>query len=1178
MNVNLPPLDTSSVEILIGIDHLSAHERLGIAEPTSGENGPTAIKTPFGWTIVGKIPAALVDGPSNKKSINTQWHTEEIALSQIADRFHSTESFGVDVSAPKTISSDDTQAIAVLKASIKFIRCGWQVDLPLRLISPIPNNRNQAVSRYFGMEKRLAKPENADYALKYNAIVLKLISSGIAEPVRDQDINHPEGMVWYLPHHFVVYPNKPGKIRVVMDWAVQFQGFVMNKNMCRGPSLIPSLVGVLLRTRQFTVAVSADIESFYHRVGVPKEQRSLQRFVFREFGTNKHLLTYQFTTLVFGAINASTSAIWALRHAVRQNKQYPDVAATIEDDYYSDNLSKSFETDEEAIQFSKHSIASLARGGFNLTGFASSSKVVLATIPKRDRAEPVRDLNFDALPTEYVLGMGWDCATDKYHLRTKQMPSVGTKRELLSALSRSFDPLGLCLPVILYAKLLFQEACNSRTSVPPHLDPLGWDEPLPTKILTKWNEYANEITSLTHIGIKRCFRPHDFPLNKCVFDLLVYCDASLSAFAAVAYLRTTCEERTHTSFVMAKGRLAPTSTISIPRLELQSAVLAARLTKTIKKELRIHISSVEYYSDSMIVIKQLLSSHLERPMFVKGRLDEILRHSKKEEWSHIDGKDNVADDGTRGLTPAQFKPDCRWIIGPSPSQKHSPATAYALDQQFEDTECVPTRIVGQTSVSSPSPPCSQPHVSKLIRDCRTDLTHLKRHVARSLRDDPESDESLTVTELEEALKVCLITAAEEAFPREIKALRQGKKLPRDSVLRNVTPFIDPVDGLLKVDGRLAHAELPEQTRHPIILAPDHRLTRLIIADAHHSIHHAGVEHTLATVRTRYYLPQGRRAIRRAIVACEKCKFNFSRPTAPRMANLPKDRLLPYVRPFSTTGLDLFGPFTVVIGRRVEKRWILIGTCFSIRAIHLELVYSLSADSCLMAVRRFVADRGHPKTIYSDNGTNLVATDKELAEGMANLNSKLVTEEMIDRDIKWNYSPPGGSHFGGPYERLVGSCKRSLLSVLGNRTVTDEVLLTVMKEVASLLNSRPITRVSTDPSEPEPLTPNHFILNCNHPHVPPNTEEEFSWVSRRRWKQAQFIVDQYWRRWLREYVPELIERKKWHDATRQMRVGDRVLLLDENTRRAYGQWAPSPRFSLVTVALYGVLPSRPRNLN
>jgi len=231
------------------------------------------------------------------------------------------------------------------------------------------------------------------------------------------------------------------------------------------------------------------------------------------------------------------------------------------------------------------------------------------------------------------------------------------------------------------------------------------------------------------------------------------------------------------------------------------------------------------------------------------------------------------------------------------------------------------------------------------------------------------------------------------------------KIPRDSTLRNVNPYIDTVDKLLKFNGRLEHAYLPERTKHPIILAPDHLLTALIIAEAHVDAHHSGVEHTLAIIRTKYYLPKGRRSIKRAIARCEMCRRNHSRPSPPIMANLPKERLQPYVLPFSTSGLDLFGPFNVVIGRRVEKRWILIATCFSTRAIHLELVYSLSSDSCLMAVRRFVADRGHPTTIYSDNGTNLVAADKELREGMKNLNSKLVTDEMIDRGINWKFPPP-----------------------------------------------------------------------------------------------------------------------------------------------------------------------------
>ena len=181
----------------------------------------------------------------------------------------------------------------------------------------------------------------------------------------------------------------------------------------------------------------------------------------------------------------------------------------------------------------------------------------------------------------------------------------------------------------------------------------------------------------------------------------------------------------------------------------------------------------------------------------------------------------------------------------------------------------------------------------------------------------------------------------------------------------------------------------------------------------------------------------------------------------------------------------------------------------------------------------------------------MAAEKELREGLANLNSSLVTEEMIDRGINWNFTPPGGSHFGGPYERLVGSSKRTLLAVLGGRSVNDEVLLTVMKEVASLLNGRPITRVSTDPNEPEPLTPNHFILGCHHPPVSPNVETAFDGLSRRHWQQSQFIIDQFWRRWMREYVPELIGRDKWQQNTRPMCVGDKVLVVDENTRR--GHW-------------------------
>lgn len=204
----------------------------------------------------------------------------------------------------------------------------------------------------------------------------------------------------------------------------------------------------------------------------------------------------------------------------------------------------------------------------------------------------------------------------------------------------------------------------------------------------------------------------------------------------------------------------------------------------------------------------------------------------------------------------------------------------------------------------------------------------------------------------------------------------------------------------------------------------------------------------------------------------------------------------------------------------------------------------------MALRRFISIRGCP-VIYSDNGTNLMAGEKELAQGIANLNSARVTEEFIDRGIDWRKSPPSGSHFGGVWERLTGSSKAAMHAILHSRSVTDEVLHTVFAEVASMLNSRPLTYVHTDPAEPEPLTPNHFILGGAHPHRVPDWEGAFDGLTRRRWKQSQFILNQFWRLWMQEYVPSLIEREKWDQSARPLRIGDQVLIMDENAKR--GEW-------------------------
>jgi len=469
-------------------------------------------------------------------------------------------------------------------------------------------------------------------------------------------------------------------------------------------------------------------------------------------------------------------------------------------------------------------------------------------------------------------------------------------------------------------------------------------------------------------------------------------------------------------------------------------------------------------------------------------------------------------------------------------------------QNKELAQGAAVHMVGATEVEGSAIvlPDRMKEVSKMMRQPDINLTQLKRQVATALRQNNSEEEELSAGELKEALRVCLQVANQESYPKEYGALANKKTIAKESRLRRVTPFIGG-DGLLRVSGRLEHADTPEHARFPVILDADHPLTALVIADIHQNVQHGGVERTLAEARWHYYFPQGRRAVRRTLARCRKCKLDRAQPQPPFMASLPHRRLQAFCPAFTNVGLDLFGHFNVVIGRRREKRWGLIITCLSTRAVHLEALSSLSADSFLMALRRFIADRGRPKSVSSDNGTNLVSGDKEMKEGIENLNSKLVVGEMADKGIEWFFTPPSGQHFGGAWERLVQSSKRALRSILENQAVTDEVFQTVLKEVASLLNSRPLTNVCSDPNEPEPLTPNHFILGNHAPHIPADLEENFDGLSRRRWKQSQYLVNQYWRRWMREYVPTLIERKKWDKHVRPIRV----LILDENTRR--GDW-------------------------
>ena len=220
---------------------------------------------------------------------------------------------------------------------------------------------------------------------------------------------------------------------------------------------------------------------------------------------------------------------------------------------------------------------------------------------------------------------------------------------------------------------------------------------------------------------------------------------------------------------------------------------------------------------------------------------------------------------------------------------------------------------------------------------------------------------------------------------------------------------------------------------------------------------------------------------------------------------------------------------------------------------MELADSLEADDFIMALRSFIGRRGKPMEIFSDNGKNFIGASNELGELLTNLDENDDLHNfLLKSSIKWHFIPPNAPHFGGAWERLVKSTKSALKNVLKEQCVTETVLRTALIEVEDVINSRPLTYNSTDPSDFTALTPNHFLRHDPHTHVPPGSFHTADRDSRRRWRQSQVLADHLWKRWTSEYLPSLTVRKKWTKSERNLMVNDLVLLVDDNKPR--GQWS------------------------
>ena len=1178
-DVYLPTIK-AEIGLLIGNNVPDVYTPLDIRTGPTGS--PHASRTRMGWIAWNVVR----DGVSSSYPVN---RADVIAVEEI-ERLNQLDKLiqsSINLDFPERIkderkedSQQDKQFMNRVNESIQFSDGHYYIGLPFKCDNAIlPNNYEQASLRLRSLKKRLIHSSNL--CEDYKEFMKNILDKGYAEVVPDKELNRNDGRVWYIPHHAVYHPRKPGKIRVVFDCAAIYQGTSLNKLLLQGPDLTNKLIGVLTRFRQGPIALMSDIESMFYQVRVPRNDCDCLRFLWWPNGdVSEKPIVYRMLVHLFGSVSSPACANMALRQTVEDNeeKYNSTVTQTMLRNFYVDDCLKSLEDEESAINLVYDLISLCQDGGFHLTKWISNKKDVIGSIPNSERSKNIKDLclEHDNLPQERALGVFWMMETDSFGFKIQLQSRETTRRGILSIVSSIYDPLGLASPFILPAKIILQNLCKEG---------VGWDDNITGVYLQRWQEWLDSLPFLETLYIPRCFKPSSFG-NVVSCQVHNFSDASDVGYGIVSYIRLIDDSGSiHCSLLTSKARVAPLKRITTPRMELTAAALAVRISNMVLRELEFQVDNVFYWTDSMSVLRYVRNETARFHTFVANRVAVIRDGSEVSQWNYVSTSSNPADDVSRGLSMKNISRCQRWVNGPEFLQRPEQdwkESYVVVDQDISDDPEVKNPVnAAVCEVTGTAVERLLSHYSDWIKlkravswilmvkdhlyrqvqlkrlssvftesECKDDKSKGQRQPGTKKVDTNGDIKPLSVEILERAECAIISYTQRKHFETEIDQVKRNVGIKKSSRISRLDPNL--LDGVLRVGGRLDEAIMTFNAKHPCILPKESPVSKLIIREVHKSVGHFGKSAILASLRQKYWILGANSIIKDVVSKCVVCRKYKAKVCSQKMSDLPPERITPEEPPFTKVGMDYFGPFEIKRGRSVVKRYGVIFTCLATRAVHLEVSYALDTDSCINSIRRFIARRGQVKFIRSDNGTNLVGARRELQEEIDRMNTDKIDNELKLKNIDWRFNPPAGSHFGGIWERMIRSVRKILYSLLQDqpRKLDDEALQTLFCEIESILNSRPITTVSNDVSDLEALTPNHLLLLQPGEHLPCGVFDKNDNCARRRWRQIQYLSDIFWKRWIKEYLPLMQERQKWVSAQRNVSVGDIVFVVDSGIRKSY----------------------------
>ena len=537
---------------------------------------------------------------------------------------------------------------------------------------------------------------------------------------------------------------------------------------------------------------------------------------------------------------------------------------------------------------------------------------------------------------------------------------------------------------------------------------LDWDDAIPDELRTQWEMWRNELPLLETMEVPRCFKLTGMNGLKKI-ELHHFSDASTEGYGQCSYLRLVdTSDEVNCSLVMGKARVTPLKPITIPRLELTTAVVSVRVSDMLRRELQYDELEEVFWTDSKVVQAYIQNDARRFHTFVANRVQQIRERTLPEQWHYVDGKNNPADDASRGLSPKDLLQSSRWLQGPSFLWEHrgnwrdfNKSAHEPL--QLDDKEVKKASSLA-TSVSNKEEPATllqrlesfsswfraKRAVAVCLRYLRILLNQVRGNQITTegvkTRSAAREYNSVNVEELNAAEREIIRHVQKEAFKEEISKLKNPTtrgEAKGSSPLFRLDPFLD-LNELARIGGRIRQASLSQDTKHPVVLPGQGHITKILTSHCHEKALHQGKGITLNEIRSSgFWIIGGGTVVSRMIHECVTCRRLRAKVQEQKMADLPEDRLTP-TPPFTYCGVDYFGPWYVKEGRKELKRYGVLFTCLVTRAIHLEVANSLETDSYINALRRFICRRGPVRQMHSDNGSNFIGARRELKEALAEM--------------------------------------------------------------------------------------------------------------------------------------------------------------------------------------------------